>query len=187
MRLINFSRKAMSYKNLLSYQNSAIIYDFTVEFCSHYVRMGSRTRDQMEQAARSCKQNIVEGTSASRTSSKSELKLVGVARASLDELLEDYSDYLRQHNTPEWSKDSAQAKAVRALVYVTDKSYETYRPYMRTAEGACNAMICLINQTNYLLDKQINVLEANFIKNGGYTEKLFYNRLQERKKSWRTF
>lgn len=172
----------MSYKDLLTYQNSTIIYDFTVEFCQKYVDRYSRTKDQMEQGARSSKQNIVEGTTASRTSSKSELKLIGVARASLDELLEDYRDYLRQRKLKEWGKDSQQAKEVRQLVYKTHKSYTTYKSYMRTAEGACNAMICLINQTNYLLDKQINVLEARFIKDGGYTEKLFKARLEERKK-----
>lgn len=170
----------MSYKDLKSYQNSVIISDFTVEFAGKYIRHYSRTRDQMEQAARSCKQNIVEGTQASRTSKKSELKLLGVARASLQELLEDYEDYLRQHGLKLWDKDDPRARAVRALAYKTDKTYESYRSYIDNPEDACNAMICLIHQTNYLLDRQITALEEKFISDGGYTENLFKRRLNKR-------
>lgn len=170
----------MSYKELKSYQNSTIIYDFTVEFCTKYIRHYSRTRDQMEQAARSCKQNIVEGTEASRTSKKSELKLIGVARASLQELLEDYEDYLRQHRRKIWSKDSPEAKTVRAIAYWTDKTYMSYGSYIEDPERAANVMICLINQTNFLLDRQISSLEEKFISGGGYTESLFKRRLEKR-------
>lgn len=170
----------MSYKELKSYQNSTIIYDFTVEFCTKYIRHYSRTRDQMEQAARSCKQNIVEGTEASRTSKKSELKLIGVARASLQELLEDYEDYLRQHGLKLWQKDSEKAKTARNLVYKTNRTYATYRSYMEPPEDAANVMICLINQTNFLLDRQISSLEEKFVSSGGYTENLFKKRLEKR-------
>jgi len=134
----------------------------------------------MEQAARSCKQNIVEGTQASRTSKKTELKLLGVARASLQELLEDYEDYLRQHGLKLWEKDSEKSKAVRGIPYRTDKSYQSYRSYISSPEDAANAMICLINQTNYLLDKQITALEEKFVNEGGYTENLFKKRLNKR-------
>lgn len=170
----------MSYKDLKSYQNSVYICDFTVEFAEMYIRHYSRTRDQMEQAARSCKQNIVEGTQASRTSKKTELKLLGVARASLQELLEDYEDYLRQHGLKLWEKDSEKSKAVRGIPYRTDKSYQSYRSYISSPEDAANAMICLINQTNYLLDKQITALEEKFVNEGGYTENLFKKRLNKR-------
>lgn len=170
----------MSYRDLKSYQNSVIICDFTVAFAEKYVRHYSRTRDQMEQAARSGKQNIVEGSQASRTSKKTELKLLGVARSSLEELLEDYTDYLRQHQLKLWDKDSPEAQAVRALAYKTDKTYETYRTYLSDPEQAANMMICLIHQTNYLLDRQINSLEEKFVNEGGYTENLFKKRLNKK-------
>jgi restriction system protein len=172
----------LSYKDLKSYQNSVYIYDFTVEFAKLYVRHYSRTRDQMEQAARSCKQNIVEGTEASKTSKKTELKLIGVARASLQELLEDYSDYLRQNNLKVWLKDDQKAKAVRALVYRTDRTYGFYKSYIANPEDSANVMVCLINQTNYLLDQQIKVLEEKFLSGGGYTENLFKRRLEHKNK-----
>lgn len=130
----------------------------------------------MEQAARSGKQNIVEGCQASRTSSKTELKLLGVARASFEELLADYEDFLRQRGLPIWDKDSPQAQEVRRLSYKSDKSYTTYESYMSAAETAANCAICMIHQTNYLLDRQIDVLEKKFIKEGGYTESLYRKR-----------
>lgn len=170
----------MSYKDLKSYQNSTIIYDFTVEFCRLYIRFGSRTKDQMEQAARSGKQNIVEGSEASRISKKTEIKLIGVSRASFEELLEDYKDYLRQHSMRQWDKDSSEAKFVRSLVYKTDRTYETYRPYLQDPEKAANVMICLINQTNFLLNRQLDSLEEKFVTDGGYTENLFKKRLQKK-------
>ncbi|HBF34994.1 TPA: four helix bundle protein, partial [Candidatus Sumerlaeota bacterium] len=107
----------------------------------------SRTRDQMEQAARSGKQNIAEGCMASGTSKKTELKLIGVARASLEELLVDYRDFLRQNNLPQWEKDHPQAQEVRRLAYNKDKSYETYRAYIEgpSSEVAANTALCLIH------------------------------------------
>ena len=171
----------MAYQTLKSYQNATIIYDFTVEFVKKYIPFNSRTCDQMVQAARSGKQNIVEGSSE-KASSKGEIKLLGVARASLQELLEDYLDFLRQHSLPLWGKDAANASEVRALAYKTDRTYATYKTYMETGEGACNAMVCLLNQTNFLLDRQIKALEQKFVKEGGYTEQLFKKRLAEKKK-----
>ncbi|MDO8524415.1 MAG: four helix bundle suffix domain-containing protein [bacterium] len=190
----------MSYKDLKTYQNSTIIYDFTVDFCNRFVvpphyttyqtdksyspqpypsNRSYRTADQMVQAARSGKQNIVEG-STERASKKSEIKLVSVSRASFQELLEDYEDFLRQHSLPLWEKDFPQAVAVRQLVYLPDKSYQTYRSYLSSPENAANAIICLINQNNFLLDRQIKSLEEAFIKEGGYTEQLFKKRLAHR-------
>lgn len=110
-----FIPKHGGYKNLLTYQKACIIYDATVFFCEHYVDRHSRTRDQMVQAARSGKQNIVEGSVASGTSKETEIKLVNVARASLEELLEDYVDFLRVGGHELWDKESKAALAVRRL------------------------------------------------------------------------
>ncbi len=171
----------MSYRDLKSYQQATIVYDFTVEFCRKYIDARSRTVDQMVQAARSGKQNIVEGSSE-KTSEKSELKLIGVARASFQELLEDYEDFLRQGHLRKWEKDSAQALALRGLVYKTNRSYMTYRTYISEPESAANTAISLINQTNYLLDRQIQSLQEEFIKTGDYNEKLNQARNEERKR-----
>jgi len=164
------------YQNLLSYQMAEIVYDATIVFCDRFISKRSRTHDQMVQAARSGKQNIAEGSMASGTSKKTELKLVGVARASLEELLLDFQDYLRQHRLPLWGKEHPKAKKVRALCYRKDKPYIEGSPPAISA----NAMICLIHQTNYLLDQQLRVLEKEFLKEGGFTEKLYRARSQVR-------
>lgn len=170
------------YRNLKSYQNAEIVYDATVVFCNRFVDRRSRTHDQMVQAARSGKQNIAEGSMASGTSRKTELKLVSVARASLEELLLDYQDFLRQNGLPLWEKDHPKAMEVRKLVYKTNRSYTTYEPYLEsTAEAAANAMICLIHQANYLLDQQLRQLDQQFREEGGFTEKLHQARTQARK------
>ena len=118
------------YRDLKSYQMSELVYDGTVAFCDRFISRRSRTHDQMVQAARSGKQNIAEGCMASGTSKKTELKLVGVARASLEELLLDFQDYLRQHGLPLWGKDHPKAKEVRGLCYRKDRSYMTYKSYI---------------------------------------------------------
>jgi four helix bundle suffix protein len=176
----------MSYRELKSYQQATIIYDFTAEFCNFYIDKKSRTTDQMVQAARSGKQNIVEGSS-NRTSEKSELKLLGIARASLQELLEDYEDFLRQRGLEQWDKDDPRSLEIRNLyksyqTYQSDKTYQSYKTYLRDPEVAANTAICLINQVNFLLDRQIKSLENQFIKQGGYTEKLRWQRENEKKK-----
>jgi len=142
-----------------------------------------REHDQMVQAARSGKQNIAEGCMASGTSKKFELKLIGVARASLEELLVDYQDYLRQHNLPLWGKDHPEAKEVRGLCYKKDRSYLTYKAYIENSppEIAANTMICVIHQANYLLDQQLRALEKEFLEEGGFTERLYRTRSQRRK------
>jgi four helix bundle suffix protein len=171
------------YRELKSYQNAEIVYDATVRFCDRFVDRRSRTHDQMVQAARSGKQNIAEGSMASGTSKKTELKLVGVARASLEELLLDYQDFLRQRGLSVWAKNHPTAQAIRKLVYASNRSYGTYRPYIEDApaEVAANTMICLINQTNYLLDQQLRQLEQQFLEEGGFTERLYRARSQARK------
>jgi len=137
----------------------------------------------MVQAARSGKQNIAEGSMASGTSKKTELKLVGVARASLEELLLDYQDFLRQRGLSVWAKDHPAAQAIRKLAYASNRSYTTYRPYVeeKTPEVATNTLICLINQTNYLLNQQLRQLEQQFLEEGGFTERLYRVRSQVRK------
>ena len=171
------------YRELKSYQNSEIVYDATVKFCDRFIDRRSRTHDQMVQAARSGKQNIAEGSMASATSKKTELKLVNVARASLEELLLDFEDFLRQRGLTVWGKDHATAQAVRKLAYAQNRSYTTYRPYVEDSppEVAANTLICLINQTNYLLDQQLRQLERQFLEEGGFTEKLYRVRSEARR------
>ena len=172
------------YKNLKSFQMAQVVYDLTVEFVEHYIDRKSRTRDQMTQAARSGKQNIAEASVTSGTSKKSELRLMDVARASLQELLEDYSDFLRQRNLKQWNKDDERAVAIRQLAYRidrtdktnrtdrTDKSHRTYESYMSNAESAANCLICLINQTNYLLDRQLLSLEQELTERGDLSDRI---------------
>jgi restriction system protein len=171
------------YQKLKSYQMAEIVFDATVKFCGRFIDKRSRTVDQMVQAARSGKQNIVEGSMASGTSKKMELKLIGVARASLEELLNDYKDFLRQRHLPLWDKDYAKAKEVRALAYAENRSYTTYARYIEesTAEVAANTIVCIIHQTNYLLDQQLRELEKQFLKEGGITERLYQARSNARK------
>jgi four helix bundle suffix protein len=171
------------YRNLKSYQNAEIIHDATVAFCRRFVDRRSRTQDQMVQAARSGKQNIAEGSMASSTSRKTELKLVSVARASLEELLLDYQDFLRQSGLSLWEKNHPRATEVRKLAYGSNRSYETYRTYVEKGEPetAANALICLIHQANYLLDQQLRQLDQQFREEGGFTEKLHRARTHARK------
>jgi len=171
------------YRELQSYRMVEIVFDATVAFCERFIDKRSRTRDQMVQAARSGKQNIAEGSMASGTSKKTELKLMGVARASLEELLIDFQDFLRQKGLPLWGKDDAKAKEIRALAYRSNRSYATYKSYFEESspETAANAAVCLIHQTNYLLDQQLRALEKEFLKEGGFTERLYRVRSQTRK------
>jgi four helix bundle suffix protein len=168
-------------RNLKSFQTAEIIYDATVTFCKRYISIRSRTYDQMVQAARSGRQNIAEGSQASGTSKKTELKLVGVARASLEELLLDYQDYSRQNGLTLWSKEHSTALEIRRLAYQENRSYETYRTYFeRGPETAANTAVCLIHQANYLLDKLLRQLEKQFLEEGGFTERLYKERSKAR-------
>ncbi len=172
------------FRKLKSYQMAEIVYDATVVFCNRWIGRRSRTHDQMVQAARSGKQNIAEGSMASGTSKKTELKLVGVARASLEELLLDYHDFLRQRGLSLWAKNHPQAFKVRKLAYASDRSYKTYKTYIECTcpEMAANTVICLIHQSNYLLDQLLRQLEQQFLQQGGFTEKLYRSRLNARKR-----
>lgn len=172
------------YKTLPFFQQSEIIYDFTVEFCDRFIDKRSRTHDQMVQAARSGKQNIAEGYL--QKSIEGKIKLLGVARGSLEELLNDYQDFLRQKKFIIWEKESLKSKIVRALVYKNYKSYNDYKIYMDQSAGeGANAMICLINQTNSLLDQKLRWTEEQFIKEGGFRENLFKKRLEFKRQSGR--
>jgi restriction system protein len=184
---------------LRSFQTATILYDATVKFCARFLNPRSRTTDQMEQAARSGRQNIAEGSRAAATSSQTELRLVNVARASLDELLLDYEDFLRQRQLPAWDKNSPEARTVRQLGFprpsdppdLSDPSepgdrarWARYAPWLEHADPAvvANATICLIHQTNLLLDRQIAALERGFVRDGGYSETLAAARVAERER-----
>lgn len=163
------------YKSLPFFKQSEIIYDFTVEFCKGYIDYKSRTKDQMEQAARSGKQNIAEGYL--QKSLEGRIKLLGVARGSLEELLNDYLDFIRQRKLCLWPLDSKESQAVRRLVYNKNNSYNDYKGYINNPEAAANSMICLINQTNRLLDQKLRWTEEKFVQEGGFRENLFKKRM----------
>ena len=168
------------YRELKSFQQAELVYDATVKFCDKFIDRRSRTHDQMVQAARSGRQNIAEGSQASGTSKKTELKLVGVARASLEELLLDYEDFLRHRGLALWEKNHSTAQLVRASPTKKIGPDMTYRTYIEASppEVAANTIICLIHQTNYLLDQQLRQLAKTFLDEGGFTERLY----RERKK-----
>ncbi len=168
------------YEKLLAYRKSQIVYDATVRFCDRFIDKRSRTHDQMVQAARSGNKNIAEGSQISGTSKETEIKLTNVARASLEELLGDYRDYLRQHGFPQWDKNSREALFVRKLGACNNESYEFYRSYIETRppEVVANILICLIYQANYLLDQQLRTLEQEFLRVGGLRERMTRARLE---------
>ena len=163
-----------NYKKLLSYQKADIIYQITYYFCQNYLSKGDRTIDQMVQAARSGKQNIIEGSAASSTSAKTEIKLLNVAKSSLRELLEDYEDFLKTRSSRQWEKGSVEYEAMRKI----GREQSDSRFYMqlistRPAETIANIAIILLNQADYLLYKQLQRLSEDFINNGGFSERMF--------------
>ncbi|MEX1119758.1 MAG: four helix bundle suffix domain-containing protein [Terrimicrobiaceae bacterium] len=162
------------YRKLRSFQAAQLCYDATVAFCDLHIPKRSRTHDQMVQAARSGVQNIAEGSVASATSKKTELKLTNVARASLEELALDYEDFLRQHSLSLWDKASAKAAKVRAKLQAG--AFTADKVALCTPEVAANTLLCLINQASYLLARQLARLESDFVKEGGFTEKLYRTR-----------
>lgn len=171
-----------NYSELLSYQKAEVVYDLTVHFCQRFLQRGDRTLDQMIQAARSGKQNIVEGSKASITSKESEIKLTNVARASLEELLTDYRDYLRVHSLELWDKNSPKALAIRHLGRASPQTFELYRPLVEGEPAAtvANIALCLLHQANFLLDRQIKQLEQEFLQHGGLRERMTKARLTSR-------
>lgn len=199
-------RPSGGYRGAASFQTATLIYDATVWFCENFLGPRSRTTDQMVQAARSGRQNIAEGSRASATSSQTELRLVNVVRASLEELLLDYEDYLRHRRLRQWAPEGAEASEVRRVARSlkndptdqTDRTDPTdltdqerhalHARWLDHADGAvrANALICLIHQANFLLDRQIAALEAAFIEGGGYSEQLAAERLRRRGRTDRT-
>ncbi len=198
-------RPSGGYRDTASFQTATLIYDATVWFCEKFLDPRSRTVDQMVQAARSGRQNIAEGSRASATSSQTELRLINVARASLEELLLDYEDFLRHRRLPAWTPDCPEASAVRRVPQSLRKDPSTpsdpsdqvdlsalsdqqraalYSRWLEHADPAirANALICLIHQANFLLDRQIAALEKAFVEDGGYSEQLATARLAYRKK-----
>ncbi len=170
------------YQQLLSYRKAEIVYDATVYFCARFLDKRDRTYDQMIQAARSGKQNIVEGSMASATSKETEIQLTNVARASLEELLTDYRDFLRLRHLQEWPKDHPYAQRLRQLNRLPDATYETFRKGIENADPAIctNVIIGLIKVTSYLLHRQIRQLEQAFVKEGGLRERMTRVRLAHR-------
>jgi len=192
-------RASGGYRQTASFQTATIIYDATWWFCEKFLDPRSRLVDQMVQAARSGRQNIAEGSRASATSSQTELRLLNVARSSLEELLLDYEDFLRHRHLPLWTPDSAEALAVREvprrfqrdrtdradLTDLTDRErWALYARWLEHADPAvrANALVCLVNQANFLLDQQIAAVEEQFVEGGGYSERLAALRLVERER-----
>lgn len=171
-----------NYRELLSYQKAEVVYDITFRFCGRFIGRGDRTADQMIQAARSGKQNIAEGCKASGTSKETEVKLVNVARASLEELLLDYLDFLRVRDLGIWDKQSREALYVRKRGSGERVTFEMFREIVETrpAEVVANIAICLIHQANYLLDRQLKSLEKSFVEEGGLRERMARARLDGR-------
>lgn len=172
------------YRKLITYQKAEIIYDGTVYFCNRFFKKYDRTTDQMVQAARSGKQNIAEASMASATSKEGEIKLTNVARASLEELLIDYEDFLRTNKYKLWPIDSREVKRFREFNKSTEGNYENFKPAIehQNPEVCANVMINLIKITSYLLNKQIKSLEQAFIKEGGLRERMTRARLNERRR-----
>lgn len=170
-----------NYKKLLSYQKADVIFQITFDFCSRFLRNGDRTIDQMIQAARSGKQNIIEGCAASATSAKTEIRLVNVAKASLRELLEDYEDYLKTRHCRQWEKDSEEYEAMRRLGKEhNDADFFMALTATRPAETIANMAIILINQADYLLFRQLERLEKDFLEKGGFSERMMRLRKKNR-------
>lgn len=162
------------YKKLKSYQKSVIIYDATIYFCRRFFSKDRRQTDQMEQAARSGKQNIAEGSMASATSKQTEIHLTNVARASLGELLEDYEDFLRIRHLPTWDKNHPLAQRITELSRQPEENYETYQSYIEneSPEISANTIRHLIMQASFMLNRQIQSLEQEFLKHGGIRERM---------------
>jgi len=171
-----------NFRKLFSYQKAEAIFDITFYFCENYLRRGDRTIDQMVQAARSGKQNIVEGSAASATSKETEIKLINVAKASLQELLVDYEDYLRTRGHRQWEDGSVELLKMRELGRKhNDSTFYMALVKTRPPETIANMALCLIKQTDYLLFKQLESIGEDFLKNGGMRERMTRMRLERRK------
>ena len=170
------------HSTLKAYRKAEVIYDMTYYFCEKYLRKGDRTIDQMVQAARSGKQNIIEGMAVGETSKEMLLKLLYVAKGSLQELLADYKDYLRVRNLRMWEADSVEVRAMRKLGLQCDESKSFLElAVTRSDEVVANMIIVLIHQADVLIRQYYNWNYEKFLKEGGYREKLTRERLAHRK------
>lgn len=176
------------FRKLKTFQLARLIYDITVRFCKKFIPIGSRTHDQMVQAARSGTQNIAEGSEASATSKKTELKLTNVARASLIELKLDYEDFLRQRQFPLWKSYHPHRQDLAARRLSTADQFAFWAKNISQAtrsqisEVAANGVIVLINIACALLDRQLKAQADTFQSEGGFTERLYKSRVSARKK-----
>lgn len=176
-----FLPKGGGYRSLRVFHVTEIIYDLTMIFAEKFIRQGSRTRDQIEQAARSGRQNIAEGSAASVTSKETEIKLTNVAKASLEELLLDYEDYLRQNQLKQWDKNHERTLRLRAYVKSPEFDTNPLRYADRLdAEEFCNLCISLINQATYMLRRLIERQEQQFLETGGIKEQMYQARVNYR-------
>ena len=170
------------YRNLIAYRKAVVIYDLTYHFCERFIAVGDRTKDQMVQAARSGKQNIVEGKAASLTSAETHLKLLGVARSSFQELLEDYLDYLRTRKLRIWETSSKEVEAMRELgLSHTDSKFFLELAENRNDEVIANMAIVLLYQEDVLLRKHIEKQIKRFVDYGGFRESLAKARKDKKK------
>ena len=176
-----FLPKKGNYRNLIVFQKAECIYDITYYFTHTHLSQGDRTIDQMVQAARSGRQNIAEGSAAGATSFETEIKLINVARASLQELLLDYEDYLRVRGLSQWPIDSEKAiKTRNVCVLHSDSAYYMEAIKKRSAETIANIAITLIHQADVLLRKLLEKLQADFVKTGGIKEQMYQARINYR-------
>lgn len=175
------------YKNLKTFQLSQLIYDITVRFCDKFIGIKSRTHDQMVQAARSGVQNIAEGSQVSGTSKKMEIKLTNVARASLEELKLDYVDFLRQRDLNRWVYNDSRGNELIAQRLVTADAFvcwvkqEHQKSGGNLSEIAANGILVLLSVACALLDRQILAQAKAFEREGGFTERLYRVRTENRK------
>ena len=178
---VTFLPKHGHYRNLRVYQVTEMVYDITYYFTQHYLSKGDRTVDQMVQAARSGKQNIAEGNQAAATSSETEIKLTNVAKASLEELLDDYEDYLRVRNMQQWGPLHPRYEKMRQYA----RSEEIKKEYAATIqrmndEEIANLCITLIHQAIYMLHKLLVTMQTRFVKEGGIKERMYQSRINYR-------
>lgn len=176
-----FLRQKGNYRDLIVFQKTECIYDITYYFAHKYLNISDRTIDQMIQAARSGRQNIAEGCEAGTTSAESEIKLLNVAKASLQELLLDYEDYLRVRDLTQWDINSEKAIITRRICSQrNDSSYYKDKIKERSDETICNIAITLIHQADLLLRRYIEKLQQDFLQNGGIKEQMYNARVSYR-------
>ena len=171
------------YKSMYIYQKAEVIFDITYYFVHRFLRTGDRTTDQMQKAARSGKQNIVEGTIASATSKETEIKLLNVAKASLAELSEDYRDYLRTRRHRQWESGSKEQNTMIEMARKhNDSVFYMNIVQTRTPEIIANMAICLLKQEDCMLARHIEKLAKEFLETGGFKERMYTMRTNNRNK-----